>query len=144
MSLNELERGGSSVCYIVMSFFHLKIPEFFESWYCVKIKQNHAREIGIMHLDRSAKIMLSKQTWFSQFLKFLNFGTCSSWTGLLASAEFLCTTWHCCKDLALRHFRCGLSGRLTQRRILELCWVAKSYTSEWLFFIHLLVGIFGF
>lgn len=41
-------------------------------------------------------------------------------TGVLASSEFICTTWHWCNDLALRQFRSGLAGNLKQRRTLDL------------------------
>lgn len=67
-------------------------------------------------------------------------------TGLLASAEFLWITWHCFKDLALRHFRSGLSGRLMRRRILELCIcsVSKSYYFSEVAFHTLTLGEFWF
>lgn len=143
---DALRRGGSSVRHHVMSFFLFKISKFFKSWCCEKIEKKHASEIGIMHLDKSAKIVLSKQTWFSQFiiwilnlwnlqqleqehLPLLNF---SVQLGIGAMTWH----WHSSDLVSLVDWGGGESFYLFTVKILYP-WVV-------LFFIHLLLGIFVF
>lgn len=87
---------GEEAQYITMwyHFSFLKFSSFLkELW---KAREEPCQEIGIMHLDKSAKIALSKKLDFNNLSsEYLNFGTFSSWN------RSICLCWICLYNLAL-------------------------------------------